>query len=380
MPRWKKIVLAASVVALFAILAFGGSGWYLSNLLEDGGLVPEHDESEFTLEVAAIGEGRVTLSITSDTEEDGDWRRDGLFGLEREAGYDQVGTIIEITDEQVVREFFPISGGLKVGEMVELDGFAFPEDPQEAFDIPFEDVYFSSSLGEFPAWLVGEPSDTWVIFVHGKDAERREALRMLPTAVDQGLRSLIINYRNDEDLPANPDGYHRYGQTEWEDLEGAATYAIENGANGLILVGYSMGGAIVTNFLYRSAIANSVDGAILDAPMLDFGATVDLGASESGYPAIAAQLAKLFAGFRFDIDWGKLDYLKRVDELHTPILLFHGDDDDTVPVESSDFLAETRPDIVTYVRVPDAGHVRSWNTDRAAYEAAVADFLRDLAR
>ena len=380
MPRWKKIVLAASVVALFAILAFGGSGWYLSNLLEDGGLVPEHDESEFTLEVAAIGEGRVTLSITSDTEEDGDWRRDGLFGLEREAGYDQVGKIIEITDEQVVREFFPISGGLKVGEMVELDGFAFPEDPQEAFDIPFEDVYFSSSLGEFPAWLVGEPSDTWVIFVHGKDAERREALRMLLTAVDQGLRSLIINYRNDEDLPANPDGYHRYGQTEWEDLEGAATYAIENGANGLILVGYSMGGAIVTNFLYRSAIANRVDGAILDAPMLDFGATVDLGASESGYPAIAAQLAKLFAGFRFDIDWGKLDYLKRVDELHTPILLFHGDDDDTVPVESSDFLAETRPDIVTYVRVSDAGHVRSWNTDRAAYEAAVADFLRDLAR
>ena len=380
MTRWKKVALAALVVTIVVMVMVLGGGWYLSNLLKDGGLVPDHDDTEYTLEVAAIGEGNVTLIATSDTEEDGDWTSDGLFGLEREDGYDQVGAIIEIRDEQVVREFSPISGGLEVGDTVELDAFVFPENPQEAFDIPFQEVFYSSSLGEFPAWIVGGPSDTWVIFVHGKDSERREALRIIPTALELGLRSMVITYRNDEDVPENPDGYHRYGQSEWEDLEGAAAYAIENDAEGLILVGYSMGGAIVTNFLYRSAIADSVDGAILDAPMLDFSATVDLGAREGGYPVIAAKLAKLFAGFRFDIDWGKLDYLERIDELHTPILLFHGDDDDTVPVESSDFLAETRADIVTYVRVPDTGHVHSWNTDRAAYEAAVTDFLQGLAR
>ena len=380
--RWKKIALAVAAVALVAIVAAGSGGWYLSDLLKDGGLVPDHDEpEEYTLEVAAIAEGRVTLRRTSETDEDGDWKRGEFWGLEGEAGdYDQVGKVLEATEDQVVREFFPIGDPPSVGEMVRLDSFAYPEDPQKALGLPFEEVHFSSELGEFPAWLIGGPSDTWVIFVHGKGAERREALRILPTIAESELRALIITYRNDEGLPEDPDGFYRYGETEWVELEGAAQYALDNGARRLILVGYSMGGAIVTNFLYRSSLADSVEGAILDAPMLDFSATVDLGASESGYPQLFATFAKAVAGFRFDIDWGELDYLERADELDIQILLFHGDADDTVPQETSNALAESRQDIVRYLVVPGARHVRSWNTDRGAYEAAVREFLRDLAQ
>ncbi len=73
-------------------------------------------------------------------------------------------------------------------------------------------------------------------------------------------------------------------------------------------------------------------------------------------------------------------YLKRADELAVPILLFHGDADPTVPVSTSDALAEARPDIVTYVRAAGVGHVRSWNAGPAAYEARVRDFLERVAR
>ena len=382
MSRWKKIVLAAAAVALVAAAVAGSGGWYLSELLKDGGLVPDHDQSEeYTLEVAAIGDGRITLGRTSETDDDGDWRRGEFWGLESETGnYDQVGKVLEVTEDQVVREFFSIGEAPSVGEMVRLDSFSYPGDPQSALGLPFEEVRFSSELGEFPAWLVGGPSDTWVIFVHGKGAERREGLRVLPTIAESGLRALIITYRNDENLPEDPDGFYRYGETEWRELEGAAQYALDSGARRLILIGYSMGGAIVTNFLYRSPVADSVEGVILDAPMLDFGATVDLGAHESGYPQLFASLAKAVAGFRFDIDWEGLDYLKRADELDIPILLFHGDADDIVPLETSDALAESRRDIVRYIAVPGARHVRSWNTDSAAYEAAVREFLRDLTR
>lgn len=382
MSRWKKIALAMAAVTLVTIAAAGGGGWYLSELLKDGGLVPDHDEpEEYTLEIAAIGDGRVTLRRTPETDGDGDWKRSEFWGLESEAGnYDQVGKVLEATEDQVVREFFPIDDAPGIGEMVRLDSFSYPDDPQSAFGFPFDEVLYSSSLGEFPAWLIGGPSDTWVIFVHGKGAERREALRILPTIAESGLRALIISYRNDEDLPEDPDGFYRYGETEWEELEGAAQYALDNGAERLILVGYSMGGAIVMNFLYRSPLADSVEGAILDAPMLDFGATVDLGAHERGFPQFFATLAKTVAGFRFDIDWGGLDYLERADELDIQILLFHGDADDTVPLETSDVLAKARRDIVRYITVPGARHVRSWNTDRAAYETAVREFLRDLTR
>ena len=142
-----------------------------------------------------------------------------------------------------------------------------------------------------------------------------------------------------------------------------------------VLVGYSMGGGIVTNFLYESRLAKQVKGVILEAPMLDFGAVFDRVAGERGVPGILATVSKLIVGFRFDVDWGELNYLKRADELTVPILLFHGDDDPTAPVTTSDALAEKRPDIVTYVRVAGAGHVRSWNTGPAAYEAAVRGCL-----
>ena len=78
---------------------------------------------------------------------------------------------------------------------------------------------------------------------------------------------------------------------------------------------------------------------------------------------------------RFGIDWEALDFLGRVDELSVPVLLFHGDADKTVPVDTSDFLARARPDIVRYLRSEDVGHVRSWNADPDAYSGAVRDFL-----
>ena len=139
-----------------------------------------------------------------------------------------------------------------------------------------------------------------------------------------------------------------------------------------------MGGGIVTSFLYESTLAERVRGVILDAPMLDFGATVDLGARLRGYPSFVTTVGKFVSGFRFDVDWKALDYLKRVEELAVPILLFHGDVDDMVPVETSDALAEARPDIVEYVRIAGAGHVRVWNNDPVAYEKVVSSFIQDL--
>ena len=338
----------------------------------------EHDDPEFDLKVLTVGDGQVTLGLTPDTEDEGDWRRNGLWGLERKAGYDQVGSILEVTDEYVVRELILIGDGPKIGDMARLDSFAFPGDPDHTLGIPFEEVHFSSPLGDFPAWLIRGSAEFWAIFVHGRGADRREALRILPTLTDAGLTSLIITYRNDEDSPMDPTGFYGYGQTEWIDLEAATKFAISNGAQDIVLVGYSMGGAIVASFLYESSLAERVRGAILDAPMLDFGATVDLGAQEKGYPGLLSTVAKAFTGIRFDVDWDALDYLQRADELAVPILLFHGDDDDTVPVETSDALAKDRPDLVRYVRVADTGHVNSWNANRAAYEQAVDEFLRGL--
>jgi len=70
----------------------------------------------------------------------------------------------------------------------------------------------------------------------------------------------MISYRNDAGAPQDPSGMLRYGLTEWQDLAATVRYAIGHGARQLLLVGYSMGGAIVASFLERSPLGARVAG------------------------------------------------------------------------------------------------------------------------
>ena len=383
--RVPGVALLSLVLVVAAVLL--GGGWYYSGQIRDGALKVDRSQDPLDLEVATISQDRVTLRLTPETDREGDWRANGTWGLEREDGYDQVGAIIDLTEQSVAREYIPFTGGLRAGDSVRIDSFAFPSDPLQAHGIAFEEVSYSSPLGSFPAWLVEGRGDVWAIFVHGRGANRREALRMLPSVVELAIPSLVITYRNDEGVPQNPDGYYWLGLTEWEDLEGAVKLAMDRGADGFVLVGYSMGGAIVMSFLYRSPFADKVRAVILDAPLLEFGATVDHGASQRSIPLLGLPIpglitgiGKAFSSFRFGVDFDELDYLSRANELSAPILLFHGDADKGVPVETSDALAEARPDLVRYVRSTDIGHVRTWNVKRADYESAVKEFLLDVVR
>jgi hypothetical protein len=173
----------------------------------------------------------------------------------------------------------------------------------------------------------------------------------------------------------------RYGQTEWQDLAAGVQYALGHGARRLLLVGYSMGGAVVVSFLERLPLAGRVAGVILDSPMLDFGRTVDLGASRERLPLVGLPLpqsltdvAKWIAGWRYGVDWGSLDYLDGAAELPAPMLLFQGTADHRVPPATSDQLARVAGD-VTYVRVRGADHLDSWNLDPAGYDRAVQAFV-----
>ena len=272
-----------------------------------------------------------------------------------------------------------------MGDELALDERAYPGDPLVAHGIQFTEVKYESDLGQNPAWLIDGDDTTWVILVHGNGLTRRDVLKVLPPVVAAGHPALVITYRNHPLAPGDPTGQLQYGLTEWQDLEAAVSYALAEGASDVVLVGYSMGGGIVTNFMYESAQAASVAGIVLDSPMLDFGAAVDLGASNRSLPLIGVPIppsltaaAKWIADLRYDVDWQRLNYLDRVEELSVPVLLFHGASDDLVPVGTSDELAEVRSDLVTYHRVDLAKHLQSWNVNPLIYETLLVNFLAGL--
>ncbi len=377
--RW-KVVISVALLALVAVLVLitGGIGWYFAGVLRDDALAPDHAPDPLDLEVVAVAAAQITLRPAGAGDDD-DWARDGRYGLQWEGGYAFVGAIIDRRDGQVVRSFEPIEGGApEAGERARLDGFVFPGDPLQAHGLAFDEVAIEGERGPLAAWLVPGERSTWAIFVHGKGADRREGLRVLPALAAAGLPVLLISYRNDEGAPASTDGYYRYGAEEWRDLEAAVQFGLDRGAGDVVLVGNSMGGSIALAFIDRSPLASRVRGLILDSPVISFAATVDSGAKDRGVPGLVIWAGKRFASRRFGIDWDEADYRAEARALTVPLLLFHGNADERTPVAESDALAAARPDIVTYVRVPGARHVRSWNVDPAAYEAAVRDYLGEL--
>ena len=102
-----------------------------------------------------------------------------------------------------------------------------------------------------PAWLL-EPRQAngrWAVLVHGRAARREECLRALPALLRLGFTCLVVTYRNDPTAPPAPDGRYNLGLSEWRDVESALEYAAAAGASGVVLGGWSMGGAVVLQTL-----------------------------------------------------------------------------------------------------------------------------------
>lgn len=373
-PRLQRILLwSATVLVALAVVGFLGIGWYYSDQIRQDLLTPSHGPPDYDTPVFEVTEDSVVLERNDDT------LQIGIYGLAWPHGYGQIGELIEQTPQRVTRRFRAVEGSLTPGVRVAVESTAFSGDPLQARGIEYRSVEYSSDRGSFPAWFVDGEEETWAVFVHGGvGATREEALRMLPTLVEMGVPCLVITYRNDPGVPASSDGLYHYGDEEWRDLEGALRYARMQGASDFVLVGYSTGAGIITSFLARSDLATEVRGLILDSPLLDVEAAVDLEGKNRGLPGFLTSFAKWLSTVRFGVDWENWDRTDEILRVGIPILLVHGTGDDVTPIEVSDRLAAARPGLVTYERVPEAGHVRSWNVDPPSYQGAVRDFLNGI--
>ncbi len=358
------------VAAMLLIAGVGAVTCYYSQQIEDGAFQVEAPGDGARVLVLDLQGDRVTLA----TDGDDDWASGAVWGLRWDSGYARLGPVVSNTDDSVTRVFTTVSGTLEAGSSVFFDTHAYPRDPRTGRDIAFDDVVVAGAAGGLPAWLVPGDPERWAIVIHGKGGERTEALRILPVLRDAGLTVLVVTYRNDPGV-AGGSGRYGYGATEWPDIEAAAAYAVDHGAKDLVLYGFSMGGGIALAFLEQGAHAGLVRAAVLDSPVLDFSAIIDYQGERRNVPGPVIWLSKGLASLRFDIDWERLDYLERLDDLAIPLLVFHSRADDTIPYESSAELAERFPGLVTLITFDTAPHADGWNTDPERYETAVRRFL-----
>lgn len=388
-PRWMTI--SGLVLAALTAVFYVAGGLVFANMIYSDALTPQPPTMDLGVYVADVAEDEITLTSKEERE---DTTRPGLAGLWWDGGYGLLGEIRDIDGLSVTRAFEitsgtppePCRGELDACSEVDIEGYTYQSDPSDV-GLTFEEVTIPAPIGDLGAWRIDAgDGEAWVIHAHGWRAARREAVRTLPIYQAAGITSLVIDYRNDEGAPPDPTGIYRFGKTEWEDLEAAVRYATDQGATKVILHGYSTGAAIDLAFLERSSMADAVVAAVADSPNIDMAETVRHGASKRlipgtpiPVPGSLTAVAMFIADLRWDIGWGEIDYVDRAAEIvDVPILVFHGVEDDRVPIEVSRSFRENAPDLVELHEVASGGHVTSWNVGPDSYEERLTGFLRQF--
>jgi pimeloyl-ACP methyl ester carboxylesterase len=368
--RWW--IAGGVLVLLIAVAVTVAATWHFSSVV----LVPDHHDWPLEVRVEAVKPGHVVLSRDEDSAQP------GVYGLDWQTGHAIVGPVLSEGDGTVTRRLGDVRGYLVPGIHVGLDSHVYSGDPRQALGLPFRSVGVPDQLGPMPAWLIpAVPSaqrktgHTWAIVVHGHNDNRQNDLRIAPVLRQSGLTSLLISYRNDLGAPASPDGLYHLGQSEWIDLQAAVRYALAQGAHRVVLVGYSMGGSLIAQFMQRSPVAHRVAALVLDAPVLDWRSVIEYNAEQIGLPGFLGLPVEWMIDARANPDWDSLDALEHTQDFHLPILLFHSTDDDLVPISTSDKLAAELPRWVTYYRVPTVGHTESWNLNPRLYDRRLQRFL-----
>ncbi|HET9950422.1 MAG TPA: alpha/beta hydrolase [Candidatus Eisenbacteria bacterium] len=386
MNRPLALLRAGAVAALALAAAAAALGWHVAGRIHREALLASYDHGPETYDdarVVAVDSASIVLVPAAD--ENARVARDGRWSVLDRRGSGRTGRVLrrDAATGGVVRDFRSDGIPPSPGDSVELRLDYYAGDPLRSLGLPFDTIAIATELGPAEAWLVPGPrADAWFLFVHGKAASPRQALRALGVVHGLGYTALAIRYRNDLSAPPSPDGYYHYGATEWRDLEAAVRFAIDRGARRVVLMGTSMGGGIVAAFLERSSLAPSVDAAILDSPMLDFEKTIDWGVAQAvlpglgiPLPAFAGTLGKRVASWSYGVDWSASDYLDAADSIRAPLLVFHGERDTVVPYASSRELARRVPRLVRLVSFPGADHAEGWNVDSLTYNGAIRDFL-----
>ncbi len=371
--------------ALAGLLATGSSALALYFARRVITPVRQRTADQEVLAVLRDGDGmRVILAATPETTVEGVY---GFF-FDGGKGHARIGRIMSYApaDGTVLREVEAVyAGDFDTARRGWWSGALYP-DPAAA-GIAAEDVLIEVDGGQAPAWLVRAEgaARTWAIMVHGRGATRQEALRAVAPARELGLTSLLISYRNDGLAPSAYDGRYGLGSTEWHDVEAAIDYALANGAEEIVLFGWSMGGAICLQTADLSRHRHLIRAMVLDAPVINWVNVLAHHAQLNRIPSLVGRYGQLMlghplgrrlTGLSAPVDLKAMDWVARAVEVRTPTLIIHSVDDEYVPYEPSAILAERNPDMVTFETFNRARHTKEWNVDPERWENLITAWLR----
>ncbi|WP_055491583.1 S9 family peptidase [Streptomyces sp. TP-A0356] len=371
----------AAAAAVTVAIAAGVAGVVAGRFASDAALKAPAGRplpTEPRLTVHSLAAGRITLTRALASQ------RPGTYGLSGDGSHAVVGPVLNTAPhsaDTVVRRLERVTHGtLEPGDRVWLTPNLHIGDPGSALGLDFADVDVPGELGGLPAWFVPGVRDTWVITLHGLGTTREHPMNVMEFLSRHRFPVLDLAYRGDPGAPRPPDGLNHLGETEWRDADAAIRYAVRNGAERVVLHGWSTGATMALRAAARSAVRERISGLVLDSPVLSWEATLRALAAARRTPGALLPLAVRAAQGRTGLHGDRAHGPADPDHLRVrvPTLIFHGPDDTIAPWDLSRRLAHRQGDLVTLHTVRDAPHGAMWNADPGAYEEAMRRFLTPL--
>lgn len=374
----RRAIAPAAGVTTGVTAAVGGgtigvSSYFVRQVLKP--VVPIDD-----VPVHEVGPDHVVLTSTEESLAPG---RYGMWQNDFQT-HVRLGDVLVTDGDRVTRALDGVDFGALVPGKARFNGYYFCGPPATSLAVQLADIEIDAPAGPMPTWVDRIPDgDRWAVLVHGRGAQRGEALRAVPILHGLGISSVIPSYRNDIGAPASRDHRYHLGLTEWADLEAAVLYAASHGAREIQLFGWSMGAAIVLQFLDRSWLSELVSRVVFDSPVVSWQPVLDFHAGANRLPRLISRLGgellrsplrSRVAGLDEPLDLRLTDWVRRADELSVPMLVIHSAVDEFVPYAPSAALAAARPDLVRLETWDVARHCRAWNVDPNRWERTVAEF------
>jgi pimeloyl-ACP methyl ester carboxylesterase len=284
----------------------------------------------------------------------------------------------------VIVGYFAICGYMAL-TLTEPQRRPFETSPEQ-YGLAYEAVGFASRVDatQLSGWLLqpdaAVPEARPVVVVHGRGADRtREAhghvLEIAADLVHHGHPVLVFDLRGSGQ---SGGAHYTLGAKEVWDLGGAIDYLAGRGLarGGLDLLGYSMGGATV---LLDASNEELVRAVAEDSGYADLQQLIDEQLPKASHlPAIFNPGTVLMARPLLGIDANAIRPIDHVPSLAArgvPLLVIHGSADSTVPFEHGQRIAAAYGPGVQTLFVVGAEHVRSYETEPAAYLAMLESFF-----
>lgn len=249
------------------------------------------------------------------------------------------------------------------------------------------EISIDTPAGACPAWFfpAPNPSRTWAIHVHGIRTTRITALRTVPAALEAGFPSLVVSFRGDGEGPeSTPAGISHLGSTEWEDVDAAIGHAIANGADDVVVFGWSMGATASLIAAEQGLYGHRIRAMVLIGPAVDWSATIAAGARKAHLPAAFGRLAFWalttagvcrLTGLPSPLPGRDLVWTRGA-RIDLPILVVHSPADRDLPITASrEFVAQSPSQRTLQEFEGGALHCWEYNHAPEVFNQVVARFL-----